>query len=115
MPTRTTTSARYIADLIENTDWKDRGFLYFDGNQIKEPSEEALRDDLADNLWKDSAALLDLGDGCDAMGPLGMMGDHRGQDRERDEDALEVARRRYKAGELTDEEFDAKRRRIEGR
>jgi len=32
----------------------------------------------------------------------------------RDESALEVLSRRYAAGELTDEEFDAKRRRLEG-
>jgi uncharacterized membrane protein len=45
---------------------------------------------------------------------MGMMGDHRGQDSERDESALDVLHRRYAAGELTDEEFDAKRRRLEG-
>jgi uncharacterized membrane protein len=49
------------------------------------------------------------------MGPMGMMGDQREQDSEPDESALEVLRRRYAAGELTDEEFDAKRRRLEGR
>ncbi len=45
------------------------------------------------------------------MCPMGMMGG----DRERDESALDVLHRRYAAGELTDEEFDAKRRRLEGR
>ncbi len=49
------------------------------------------------------------------MGPMGMMGDDREQGSERDESAREVLRRRYAAGELTDEEFDAKRRRLEGR
>ena len=49
------------------------------------------------------------------MGPMGMMGDDREQDSEPDENAQEVLRRRYAAGELTDEEFDAKRRRLEGR
>ncbi len=48
------------------------------------------------------------------MGPMGMMGDDREPDSERDESALEVLRKRYAAGELTDEEFDAKRRRLEG-
>ena len=48
------------------------------------------------------------------MGPMGMMGDDREPDSERDESALEVLGRRYAAGELTDEEFDAKRRRLEG-
>ncbi len=53
------------------------------------------------------------------MGPMGMMGghgdEHHGQDSERDESALEVLGRRYAAGELTDEEFDAKGRRLEDR
>ena len=49
------------------------------------------------------------------MGPMGMMGDDREQHGEQDESALEVLRRRYAAGELTDDEFDAKRRRLEGR
>ncbi len=49
------------------------------------------------------------------MGPMGMMGDDHKPDSERDESALEVLRKRYAAGELTDEEFDAKRRRLEGR
>ena len=49
------------------------------------------------------------------MGPMGMMGDDREQGSERDESAREVLRRRYAAGELTDEEFDAKRRRRESR
>jgi uncharacterized membrane protein len=45
---------------------------------------------------------------------MGMMGDDHKPDSERDESALEVLSRRYAAGELTDEEFDAKRRRLEG-
>ncbi len=49
------------------------------------------------------------------MGPMSMMGDDREQDSERDDSALEVLRSRYAAGELTDEEFDTKRRRLEGR
>ncbi len=48
-------------------------------------------------------------------GPMGMMGDDRDQNGERDESALDVLRRRYAAGELTDEEFDAMRRRLENR
>ena len=45
---------------------------------------------------------------------MGMMGDDHEPDSEGDESALEVLRRRYAAGELSDEEFDAKRRRLEG-
>ncbi len=48
------------------------------------------------------------------MGMMGMMGEHREQDSRRDESALEVLGRRYAAGELTDEEFDTMRRRLEG-
>lgn len=46
------------------------------------------------------------------MGPMGMMGggsdDHGGGE----ESALEVLRRRYAAGEITDEQFDAMRGRL---
>ncbi len=55
-----------------------------------------------------------MGMGAMGMGAMGMMGEHRGQDSERDESALEVLGRRYAAGELTDEEFDTMRRRLEG-
>jgi len=55
------------------------------------------------------------GRGMGPMRMMGMMGGDRGQDSGRDEDALDVLRRRYAAGELTDEEFDAKRRKLEGR
>ncbi len=48
------------------------------------------------------------------MGPMGMMGDDHEPSSERDKSALEVLRRRYAAGELTDEEFDAMRSRLEG-
>jgi hypothetical protein len=49
------------------------------------------------------------------MGPMGMMGHDRHQDRTRDEKAFDVLRRRYAAGELTDEEYETKRRKLEGR
>ncbi len=45
------------------------------------------------------------------MGPTGGQGD---QSQAADGDAVEVLRRRYAAGELTDEEFDAMHRRLEG-
>jgi uncharacterized membrane protein len=43
-----------------------------------------------------------------------MMGGHGGENQTADDSALEVLGRRYAAGELTDEEFDAMRRRLEG-
>ena len=49
------------------------------------------------------------------MGPMGTIHDDHGQNSEQHEGAPEVLRGRYAAGELTDEEFDAKRRRLEGR
>jgi uncharacterized membrane protein len=49
------------------------------------------------------------------MGSMRMMGDNHEQHSGRDESVLGVLRRRYAAGDLTDEEFDAKRRRLEGR
>jgi hypothetical protein len=49
------------------------------------------------------------------MGPMGMMGHDHHQDRTQDEDALAVLRRRYAAGELTDKEYETKRRKLKGR
>lgn len=57
----------------------------------------------------------DTGMGSMRMDPMGMMRKARGHGSERDEGALDVLRRRYAAGELTDEEFDGMRRRLEGR
>ena len=47
------------------------------------------------------------------MGSMCMMGGDHGHHSERDESAVEMLRRRYAAGELTDEQFDAMRRRLE--
>ncbi|MEE9472867.1 MAG: SHOCT domain-containing protein, partial [Acidimicrobiia bacterium] len=46
-------------------------------------------------------------------GMMGMMGGHGGENQTTDDSALEVLGRRYAAGELTGEEFDAMRRRLE--
>ena len=46
---------------------------------------------------------------------MGPMGGHGDQSQAADEGALEVLRLRYAAGEITDEEFDAMHRRLEGR
>ena len=45
------------------------------------------------------------------MGPMGM-GGHSDEDSEPGESALDLLRRRYAAGELTDEEFDAMRHKL---
>ncbi len=47
------------------------------------------------------------------MGPSGMgMSDEHEQESERNESALDVLRRRYAAGEITDEQFEAIRRKL---
>ena len=53
--------------------------------------------------------------GGSGMGMMGMMGGHGDEDQTVADSALEVLGRRYAAGELTGEEFDAMRRRLEGR
>ncbi len=53
------------------------------------------------------------GMGAMRMGPMGMMGG--GHNSQPDDDALEMLRRRYAAGELTSEEFDAMRGKLQGR
>ncbi len=45
------------------------------------------------------------------MGPMGM-GDHSDEESEQGESPLDILRRRYAAGELTDEEFETKRRKL---
>ncbi len=51
-------------------------------------------------------------------GPMGMMGDddydNGNRDREPGGNALDILRRRYASGEITDEQFDAMRSRLEG-
>ena len=49
------------------------------------------------------------------MGPMGDMDGHGDENRTGDDGAMDVLRRRYASGEITDGEFDAKRRRLEGR
>ncbi len=48
-------------------------------------------------------------------GPMGMMGGHGDANQTTDDTALEMLRRRYAAGELSDEQFDAMRRKLEDR
>lgn len=55
----------------------------------------------------------DSSGGGSGMGMMGMMGGHGGENQTPDDSALEVLGRRYAAGEVTDEEFDAMRRRLE--
>lgn len=50
------------------------------------------------------------------MGPMGMgpmgKGGHSGEAGKREDSAMEVLRRRYAAGEITDEQYDAMRRKL---
>lgn len=53
-----TTTAKYIAALVGDEQWHGKGFQYFDGLTPKDPSPDALRDDLVDEFWRGSAELL---------------------------------------------------------
>ncbi len=52
-----------------------------------------------------------MGMGPMRMGPTGMSDEHE-QESERNDSALDVLRRRYAAGEITDEQFEAIRRKL---
>ena len=49
------------------------------------------------------------------MGPMGDMGGRSDADQTADDSALDVLRRRYAAGELSDAQFDAMRHKLEER
>ena len=55
-----TTSAGHLADLVTSLTWSGRGFAYVDGQQVRPPSRDAQRDDLADGLWQDACRLVGL-------------------------------------------------------
>ncbi|MEM9696175.1 MAG: hypothetical protein AAGA56_26760 [Myxococcota bacterium] len=45
---------------MEGAEWHGRGFAYLDGARVKEPSDDALRDELAAELWRDANRLVRL-------------------------------------------------------
>ncbi|PRQ07943.1 SDR family NAD(P)-dependent oxidoreductase [Enhygromyxa salina] len=51
-------AAGHVADLISDPKWSGTGFAYFDGDHRRPPSPDALRDDLRDELWRESVQLL---------------------------------------------------------
>ncbi len=53
-----TTTAEYLCSMVQDEKWHGRGFQYFDGLDAKDPSPDALRDELVEELWRDSAVLL---------------------------------------------------------
>ncbi len=53
------TTAKDVRSLLENLDWKNGGFAYLDGNIIESPSPNALRHDLATELWKDASEIVE--------------------------------------------------------
>ncbi len=53
-----TTTAEYVRSMLLDDDWAGRGFAYVDGNQVQPPSDDALRDDYADDLWVTNSELL---------------------------------------------------------
>ncbi|GAB4085971.1 protochlorophyllide reductase [Myceligenerans cantabricum] len=55
-----TTSARNIAALLLDESWHGRGFQYLDGLHPKDPSPDAMRDELVTELWTQSAELVGI-------------------------------------------------------
>ena len=56
------TTAAYIERLLLGDEWSGRGFAYLDGLDAREPSPDARRDDLRDELWSESLRLLGIND-----------------------------------------------------
>lgn len=54
------TSARNMASLLLDDGWHGRGFQYLDGLHPKDPSPDAMRDELATELWTQSAELVGI-------------------------------------------------------
>jgi NAD(P)-dependent dehydrogenase (short-subunit alcohol dehydrogenase family) len=57
-----TTTAACIETLLLDDDWSGRGFTYLDGLEARDPSLDARRDDLRDELWSESLRLLGIND-----------------------------------------------------
>jgi hypothetical protein len=53
-------SAAHIVSLVEDEAWHGRGFAYLDGDHSKPPSDDALRHDLMEELWRDAMPLVGL-------------------------------------------------------
>lgn len=53
-------SAQHIASLILDSEHAGKGFQYFDGADARPPSPDALRDELMEDLWTESAPLIGL-------------------------------------------------------
>jgi len=58
-----TTTAKYLVSLVGDEQWHGKGFQYFDGLSPKDPSPDAMRDELVEELWRESAELLGLESG----------------------------------------------------
>ena len=55
-----TVSAAHIASLIEDPRWQGEGFAYLDGDRVRPPSDDAQREDLLVELWREASALVGL-------------------------------------------------------
>ena len=53
-------SARHITSLVRDAAWSGMGFAYLDGDKICQPSPDAQRDELVQELWDSSATLIGL-------------------------------------------------------
>lgn len=54
-----TDMANNVRDLFENEKWDHKGFAYVDGGVIGTPSEDALREDWAQELWAGTLELIE--------------------------------------------------------
>ena len=54
-----TDMANNVRDLFENENWNDKGFAYVDGGVVRTPSENALREDWAQELWYGTLELIE--------------------------------------------------------
>ena len=55
-----TTSSRYLARLASDPALSGYGFAYFDGAEKRPPSDDAMRNDYAEQLWEDANRLIGL-------------------------------------------------------
>jgi len=53
-------TAYCLKSIFEDALWSGKGFAYLDGTEIKVPSDDALKDQLVEEFWRNSAQLLGI-------------------------------------------------------
>ena len=51
--------SKNVQDLFENEKWNNKGFAYVDGGVVGTPSEDALHEDWAQELWAGTLKLIE--------------------------------------------------------